>query len=182
MIPANVPENFTTGVIRISTENLTETRKIVAKKSEKNFGGIIKSESENRIGSSSTLPKSVKQEKRSVNPDKPGLLKPDQDFGSPDYGSLKRRKTLRSASLGSLLQNRDDQADPSKPVNPTQSLNPANPLNLSRSETASPITFTSSVKVQYKTKLPVCEDFTQVRYLAFFSFSINQARWQIILW
>ena len=160
MIPANVPENFTTGVIRISTENLSETRKIISKKPENNFGSIIKSDSGNRIGSSSTLPK---PEKRSGNPE-PGLVKPDQESGNPDFGSLKRRKTLRSASLGSLLQNRegDNQAGLVKPVNPTLSLNPANPLTLSRSETSSPITFTSSVKVQYKTKLPVCEEFTKV--------------------
>ena len=153
MIPAPVPENCTTGIIRISSENLTQTRKIVSKNGspEKSFGKIIHSGSkENRIGSSLTLPRSVPSDRPTGNP--------DSGSATPDFGSLKRRKTFRSASLGSLLQNREDEAQLDNPVNPTRTLNPVNPLILSRPEASSPITFTSSVKVQYKTILPVNDD------------------------
>ena len=53
MIPAPVPENCTTGIIRISSENLTQTRKIVSKNGspEKSFGKTPKTKmTENENG------------------------------------------------------------------------------------------------------------------------------------
>ena len=149
MIPASVPEDCTTAVIRISGENMkTQTRKIVTKKSpEKTFGKILNGNaSEDHLGSGSTPPRS----------------------DSSDYGSLKRRKTLRSASLGSLLQNQEENATSNvtsvtSNVAKTQNSNPANPLIGLRSFESGPITFTSSVKVQYKTILPIAGNSLQVK-------------------
>jgi hypothetical protein len=73
---------------------------------------------------------------------------------SSNYGSLKRRKQLLSASLQSLLPSRQSSAEPESE---TQQLTPVNPLLLSRSRSGSPqkITFTSSVKVQYKPRIMI---------------------------
>ncbi len=119
----------------------TQTRKIVTKKSpEKTFGKILNGNaSEDHLGSGSTPPRS----------------------DSSDYGSLKRRKTLRSASLGSLLQNQEENATSN--VAKTQNSNLANPLIGLRSFESGPITFTSSVKVQYKTILPIAGNSLQVK-------------------
>ena len=160
MIPKTVPEydsststtstTTTTALLRISGENLTQTRKFVSKISpEKTFGNVINSSLEDQAGSSSTLTRSGSSSTLT---------------GSGDYGSLKRRKTLKSASLSSLLQNREETADGSttpNQVNPIpEKLNPVNPMILSRSCETGPITFTSSVKVQYKTRIPI-QDFSQ---------------------
>jgi hypothetical protein len=122
-------------MIRISGDKSTQTRKMIcggSKSPEKTFGTAING-SPDPAGSFATLPRST--------------------GSAPEYGSLKRRKTLRSASLGSLLQNRDEPGE-SRPGNPDQ--NPVNPLTASRSSgSSSPLTFTSSVKVQYKTLLPI---------------------------
>ncbi len=83
----------------------------------KNFYDIW-SRSESQLGSSSTLPRSVATDKRSANSDSEPF-KPDSGSATPDFGSLRRRKTLRSASLGSLLQHRDDEVD--DPVEMTRS-------------------------------------------------------------
>jgi hypothetical protein len=130
-------------MIRISGDKSTQTRKMIcggSKSPEKTFGTAING-SPDPAGSFATLPRST--------------------GSAPEYGSLKRRKTLRSASLGSLLQNRDEPGE-AWPGNPDQNpanpaaLNPVNPLTAFRSSgSSSPLTFTSSVKVQYKTLLPI---------------------------
>jgi hypothetical protein len=146
MIPKSVPEGVptvpTTALLRISGENLTQSRKMLvpAKNTspEKTFGKILNGNSpEDRIELSSTPPRS--------------------DSGSaPDYGSLKRRKSLRSASLGSLLQNRDESGgDESVTIMKSQNSGPLVPIRSTGS--SGPLTFTSSVKVEYKTTLPMIQ-------------------------
>ena len=149
MIPKSVPEDYstttpTTALLRISGENLlTQTRKmqlVSAKNSspEKTFGKILNgTSSEDRSELCSTLPRS--------------------DNGSaPDYGSLKRRKSLRSASLGSLLQNRDESGtEETVTIMTSQNSGPLVPIR--STESSGPLTFTSSVKVEYKTTLPMIQ-------------------------
>ena len=78
-----------------------------------------------------------------------------------DYGSLKRKKQLISASLTSLLENKQSaiaaaaSAVDQSASRITKQLTPPNPLSRtpSRSRSNSPMTFTSCVKVQYKPKM-----------------------------
>ena len=66
----------------------------------------------------------------------------------PQTGSLKRKKEAISANLNAMLESKQTADSPKQ-------LTPVNPLSRtpSRSRSGSPITFTSSVKVQYKPKI-----------------------------
>ncbi len=127
-----------------SGENLSQTRKLLVSgknnSPEKTFGKILNGNSSDpdRSELCSTLPRS------------------DSNESAPDYGSLKRRKSLRSASLGSLLQNRDESGcDESVTIMTSQNSVPLVPIR--SGESSGPLTFTSSVKVEYKTTLPMIQ-------------------------